>query len=131
MRDRAPGRGHVFRYRCIRTGGRRRQRPTFDQYLIQIAPLLLILPLLYFMMIRPQQRRMKAHTDMITSVKKGDTIVSAGGLVGKVKGVADDEIRVELAPNVEVRLLRGSIAEVRNKSEPAPANDSKPSKPAS
>ncbi len=68
---------------------------------------------------------------MITSVKKGDTIVSAGGLVGKVKGVADDEIRVELAPNVEVRLLRGSIAEVRNKSEPAPANDSKPSKPAS
>ncbi|MEJ0024222.1 MAG: preprotein translocase subunit YajC [Alphaproteobacteria bacterium] len=105
--------------------------PTFDQYLIQIAPLLLILPLLYFMMIRPQQRRMKAHTDMITAVKKGDTIVSAGGLVGKVKGVADDEIRVELAPNVEVRLLRGSIAEVRNKSEPAPANDSKPSKPAS
>lgn len=105
--------------------------PTFDQFLIQILPLLLILPLLYFMMIRPQQRRMKAHQDMITAVKKGDTIVSAGGLVGKVKGVADDEVRVELAPNVEVRLLRQSIAEVRNKGEPAPANDSKPSKPAS
>lgn len=104
--------------------------PTFDQYLLQIAPLLLILPLLYFMMIRPQQRRMKAHNDMIGAVKKGDTIVSAGGLIGKVKGVADDEVRVELAPNVEVRLLRGSIAEVRNKAEPAPANDSKPSKPA-
>lgn len=105
--------------------------PTLDQMFIQIAPLLLILPLLYFMMIRPQQRRMKAHQDMIAAVRKGDTIVSAGGLVGKVKGVADDEVRVELAPNVEVRLLRGSIAEVRNKGEPAPANDSKPSKPAS
>lgn len=104
--------------------------PTFDQFLIQILPLLLILPLLYFMMIRPQQRRMKAHQDMIAAVRKGDTIVSAGGIIGKVKSVADDEVRVELAPNVEIRLLRGSIAEVRNKGEPAPANDSKPSKPA-
>ena len=67
---------------------------------------------------------------MIGAVRKGDTIVSAGGLIGKVKAVADDEVRVELSPNVEVRLLRGSIAEVRNKSEPAPANDSKPAKSA-
>ena len=101
-----------------------------EAVILQMAPLLLVLPVFYFLLIRPQQRRMKAHQDMIGAVKKGDTIVSAGGLVGKVKSVADDEVRVELSPNVEVRLLRGSIAEVRNKGEPAPANDSKPAKPA-
>jgi preprotein translocase subunit YajC len=101
-----------------------------EAVLVNIGMLAVILGLFYFILIRPQQRRMKAHTDMITALRKGDTIVTAGGLVGKVKSVADDEVRVELAPNVEVRLLRGSIAEVRNKGEPAPANDSKPAKSA-
>ena len=104
---------------------------TMTALLTNLLPLVAILGLFYFILIRPQQRRMKAHQDMIGAVKKGDTIVSAGGRVGKVKGVQDDEVRLELAPNVEVRLLRASIAEVRTKGEPAPANDSKPAKSAS
>ncbi|MES1198497.1 MAG: preprotein translocase subunit YajC [Pseudomonadota bacterium] len=80
----------------------------------------------YFMILRPQQRRIKAHQEMITNLKRGDTIVTSGGLIGKVKSVQDDEARVELAPNVEVRVVRSTISEVRSKSDPAPANDTKP-----
>ena len=63
---------------------------------------------------------------MVAALKKNDVIVTSGGLIGKVKSVADDEVRVELAPNVDVRVLRHTIAEVRSKTDPAPANDSKP-----
>jgi preprotein translocase subunit YajC len=103
--------------------------PSPVEGLLQILPMMaLMFGVIYFVMIRPQQRRMKAFQDMLGALRKGDVIVSAGGLIGKVKSIADDEVRVELAPNVEVRLLRSSIAEVRNKGEPAPANDSKPTK---
>lgn len=95
-----------------------------------ILPLVLLLPIFYFLLIRPQQRRMKQHQDMIGALRKGDTIVTTGGLIGKVKTVADDELRLELAPNVEVRLRRGDVSEVRNKGEPTPANDSRPPKAA-
>ncbi|MFZ4603625.1 MAG: preprotein translocase subunit YajC [Caulobacterales bacterium] len=94
--------------------------------LVQLAPLVLIIIVFYFLLIRPQQRRLKAHQDMIKALQRGDTIVTSGGLIGKVKAVADDELRVELAPNVEVRVVRGTVAEVRNKGAPAPANDAKP-----
>jgi preprotein translocase subunit YajC len=94
--------------------------------LVQLAPLVLILVVFYFLLIRPQQKRLKAHTDMIKAMAKGDTVVTSGGLIGKVRSIADDEVRVELAPNVEVRVVRATIAEVRNKGAPAPANDSKP-----
>ncbi len=79
----------------------------------------------YFLLIRPQQKRMKAHQEMIANVKKGDVIVTAGGLIGKVKSVADDEARIELSPNVEVRVVRSTISDVRTKTDPAPANDTK------
>lgn len=92
--------------------------------IMQIAPLLIVLVIFYFLLIRPQQRRMKAHQEMIAGVKRGDVVVTSGGLIGKVKSVADDELRVELAPNVEVRVVRGTISDVRTKTEPAPANDS-------
>lgn len=101
-----------------------------DAVIQLIGPFLIIIPIIYFLIIRPQQRVRKQHDDMLTAIAKGDTIVTAGGLIGKVKGVAEDELRVELAPNVEVRLRRGSVAEVRNKTAPAPANDSKPAKTA-
>ncbi|MGE0045088.1 MAG: preprotein translocase subunit YajC [Hyphomonadaceae bacterium] len=94
--------------------------------IMQLAPLLLILVIFYFLLIRPQQRRMKAHQEMIGNLKKNDVVVTSGGLIGKVRSVADDEVRLELAPNVEVRVVRGTIAEVRAKTDPAPANDSKP-----
>jgi preprotein translocase subunit YajC len=101
-----------------------------DSIIGLIGPFLIIIPIIYFLIIRPQQRLRKQHDDMLTGIGKGDTIVTAGGLIGKVKGVAEDELRVELAPNVEVRLRRGSVSEVRNKTAPAPANDSKPAKTA-
>lgn len=93
---------------------------------MQIAPLLLIFVVFYFLLIRPQQAARKRHIEMIAALKKGDVIVTSGGLIGKVRSVADDEVRVELGPNVEVRVVRGTIAEVRNGATPAPANDSKP-----
>jgi preprotein translocase subunit YajC len=93
--------------------------------LMQIAPLILIFVVFYFLLIRPQQQARKKHMELIAALKKNDIVVTSGGLIGKVKSVADDEVRVELAPNVDVRVIRATIAEVRNKSEPAPANDSK------
>lgn len=93
-----------------------------------LVPLALILPIFYFLLFRPQQQRLKAHQAMIAGVKKGDVVVTTGGLIGKVRAVADDELRIELSPNTEVRVLRSSLSEVRNKGEPVPANDTKPSK---
>lgn len=101
---------------------------TMTALLVNLAPFALILVVFYFLLIRPQQQRLKAHQAMILGVKKGDVIVTTGGLIGKVRAVADDELRVELGPNVEVRVLRSSLSEVRNKGEPVPANDTKPSK---
>ncbi len=94
--------------------------------LMQIAPLVLIVIVFYFLLIRPQQQARKRHMEMVAALKKGDVVVTSGGLIGKVRSVADDEVRLELAPNVEVRVVRGTIGEVRSKSDPAPANDSKP-----
>ncbi len=94
---------------------------------MQLLPIILIVVVFYFLLIRPQQQARKRHMEMIANLKKGDVIVTSGGLIGKVKSLADDEIRVELAPNTDVRVVRGTIAEVRSKSEPAPANDSKAS----
>ena len=93
--------------------------------IMQIAPLVLIFVVFYFLLIRPQQQARKRHMEMITQLKKNDIVVTSGGMIGKVKSVADDEVRVELAPNEDVRVLRHTIAEVRSKTEPAPANDSK------
>ncbi len=90
---------------------------------VQLAPLLLILVIFYFLLIRPQQQRMKTHQAMITNLKRGDTVVTSGGLIGKIRSVDDNEARVELAPNVEVRVIKATISEVRAKTEPAPAND--------
>ncbi|MBL8543154.1 MAG: preprotein translocase subunit YajC [Hyphomonadaceae bacterium] len=95
--------------------------------LIGLAPYLLIFVVFYFLLIRPQQQARKRHMEMIANLKKGDVVVTSGGLIGKVKSVADDEVRVELAPNTDVRVVRGTIAEVRSKTDPAPANDSKAS----
>ena len=92
---------------------------------MQLIPLVLIFVVFYFLLIRPQQQARKRHVDMVAALKRGDVVVTAGGLIGKVKSVADDEVRVELNPNVEVRVVRATIAEVRSKSDPAPANDSK------
>jgi preprotein translocase subunit YajC len=96
--------------------------------LVNLFPIVAIFAVFYFLMIRPQQKRFRAHQEMIKNLKRGDVVVTSGGLIGKIKSVTDDEVRVELATNVEVRVIRSTIQDVRTKGEPAPANDSKPAK---
>jgi preprotein translocase subunit YajC len=92
-----------------------------------LMPLILMVIVFYFLVMRPQQRARQQHMQTLNQLKKGDVIVTAGGLIGKVRSVADDEVRVEIASNVEVRVVRSTITEVRSKTDPAPANDTKPS----
>jgi preprotein translocase subunit YajC len=81
-----------------------------------MMPLLLLFGIFYFLLIRPQQQRVKAHQQMVEAVRRGDTVVTAGGLVGKVAKVKDDgEIMVEIADNVQVRVVRSTLSEVRSK----------------
>jgi preprotein translocase subunit YajC len=82
-------------------------------------PLILVFGIFYLLVFRPQQKKMKEHQGMIDAVKRGDTVVTSGGIIGKVIRVgADGELRVEIADNVQVRLLKGSITDVRGKGEP-------------
>ena len=95
--------------------------PAMDT-LVQFVPFVLIFVIMWFLIIRPQQRRAKQHADMIKAVRRGDTVVSTGGIVGRVTRVTDDpEIEVEIADNVRVKLVRTMIAEVRTKGEPVKA----------
>lgn len=87
--------------------------------LMSLLPFVLIFVIMYFLILRPQQRRVKAHQEMVKNVRRGDTVVTSGGLVGKVtKVVDDDQIEVEIADNVRVRQARQMIADVRAKGEP-------------
>ena len=81
--------------------------------LIAFVPYLFIFVIFYFLLIRPQQRRAKAHAALIASVKKNDTVVTGGGLIGKVIKVDEAEVEVELAPNVRVKALKATLTEVR------------------
>jgi preprotein translocase subunit YajC len=84
------------------------------------VPMVGVLAVMYFLMIRPQQQKQKAHMEMLSKVSGGDTVVTQGGLIGKVIKVVDDnEIQVEVGENVKVRVLKAGLAEVRSKSEPA------------
>ena len=91
-------------------------------FLMQMAPLLLIFVIFYFLLIRPQQSRMKKHQAMIAAVKKNDTVVTGGGLVGKVTRVDENEVEIEIAPNVRVKAIKGTLTEVRPHGA-KPAND--------
>jgi preprotein translocase subunit YajC len=91
--------------------------------LIAFVPYLAIFVIFYFLMIRPQQQRAKQHRAMIDAVKKGDEIVTGGGLVGKVTRVMDGEVEIELAPQMKVRALKSTLADVRNRTAPIAAND--------
>ena len=93
--------------------------------LIQIAPIILMVVLFYFMLIRPQQQRAKQHAAAINGVKRGDNVVLSNGMLGKVVRVEDAEVGVEIAQGVTVKVVKSMIAEIRAKGEPAPANDPK------
>jgi preprotein translocase subunit YajC len=93
--------------------------------LIQFLPLIGLVILFYFLMIRPQQRRMKQHQQMLGALKRNDVVVLSSGLIGKVVRVEDKEVGLEIATGVTVKVVKGMIAEVRSRGEPAPANDAK------
>jgi preprotein translocase subunit YajC len=93
--------------------------------LLQFLPLVALMVLFYFLLIRPQQRRAKQHRDMISAVKRNDTVVLASGIVGKVTKVEETEVMVEIAPNTNVRVVKAMIGDVRTRGEPAVANDTK------
>lgn len=83
----------------------------------QIAPLVLIFAVFYFLLIRPQQKKMKAHLDMVSALRRGDKIVTSGGIIGTITRIVDDkEAIVEIASGVEVRIMRSTIADVVSKS---------------
>jgi preprotein translocase subunit YajC len=86
---------------------------------IQFAPFIVIFVIMYFLILRPQQTRAKEQRAMISAAKRGDTVVTSGGIVGKItKSTDDNEVEVEIAPNVRVRMVRSGIADVRAKGEP-------------
>ncbi len=86
----------------------------------QFIPLILIFAIMYFLLIRPQQKKLKQHQAMVAALRRGDQVVTAGGLIGKVSKIKDDaEVEVELAEGVKVRVVRSTIGQVINKTEPA------------
>lgn len=91
-------------------------------FFVQILPLLLIFVVFYVLLIRPQQKRAKEHQAKIEAVGKNDEVVTGGGLIGKVTKVADDHVEVELAPNVRVKALKSTLADVKSRAT-KPAND--------
>jgi preprotein translocase subunit YajC len=85
-----------------------------------VMPLVLIMGVFYFLLIRPQQKKAREQQETLSKISKGDTVITHGGLIGKVTKVVDDnELQVEIGENVKVRVLRGGIHEVRAKGEPA------------
>jgi preprotein translocase subunit YajC len=86
-----------------------------------LIPLILIFLIMYFLLIRPQQKKLKEHQAMVQALRRGDQVVTQGGLIGKVTKVKDEvnEIEVEIAQGVNVRVVRSTIASVLNKTEPA------------
>src|SRR5690606_38334391 len=92
---------------------------------VQLMPILLLVVIFWFLIFRPRQKRVKAQQAMLASLKRGDTVVSTGGIVGKdLKAVDGEDLAVEIATGVKVKLVRGMVADVRSKAEPV--NDNKP-----
>ena len=87
--------------------------------IVQPIPFALILVIMYFLIMRPQQKRARDHADLIKNLRRGDSVITSGGLIGKVTKVVDDaEVELEVAPNVRVRVIRTLITDVRAKGEP-------------
>jgi preprotein translocase subunit YajC len=90
-----------------------------NDILMSLVPFVLIFIIMWFLIIRPQQKRVKSHQEMIRNVRRGDTIVLGGGMLAKVSKVIDDnEVEAEIADGVRVRVVKGMIQDVRTKGEP-------------
>ncbi|NNC73359.1 MAG: preprotein translocase subunit YajC [Sphingomonadaceae bacterium] len=93
-------------------------------FFVQLVPLILIFVIFWFLLIRPQQKRMKDHRDMIAAVKKGDKVVTGGGLLGKVtKLVGDDEVEIDLGGGQKVRALKATLTDIRDPRAAKAVND--------
>ena len=96
--------------------------PGIGDFASMVVPLALIMVVFYFLLIRPQQRKAKEHQEVLKKISRGDTVITVGGLVGKVTKIVDDnELQVEVGDNVKVRVLRSGISDVRAKGEPVKA----------
>ena len=91
-----------------------------DPFTGLLIPMLVMIVIFYFLVIRPQQQRAKAHRELVDKVRRGDTVITSGGFIGKVIKAADnsDEVEVELSENMRVRLLKSTLMDVRAKGEP-------------
>ena len=114
-----PGRDDDVRNTRIRAGRRRRRGAAGG--LISFVPILLIFVIMYFLMIRPQQKKVKEHKAMVEALRRGDQVVTSGGLIGKVTKVADGEVEVELRPERQGAGGEATISQVVSKTEPAEA----------
>ncbi len=86
----------------------------------QFVPLILIFGIMYFLLIRPQQKKVKEHQKMVSELRRGDQVVTQGGLIGKVTKVKEDnELEVEIADGVKVRVVQSTVTQVLSKTEPA------------
>ena len=91
-----------------------------------LLPFVLIFVIMYFLILRPQQKRVKQHAEMVRNVRKGDTVITSGGLVGRVtKVVDDDQVEIEVAEGVRVRQMRSMVSDVRAKGEPVKDDETK------
>ena len=97
----------------------------FDALNSLIVPTVLIIGIMYFLMIRPQQQRLKQHRDMVAAIRRGDTVVTSGGIIGKVTKVDEQELQVEIADGVKIKVVRSTVSEVRVKGEAAAAAKAK------
>lgn len=96
-------------------------------FLISLFPFIALFAIMYFLVLRPQQRRLKEHRNMVANVRRGDMVVTAGGVIGKVTKADETEVQIEVAEGVKIRVIKSTLAEVRSKSEPVPANANTPS----
>ena len=95
-----------------------------NSFLTSIVPLVAVFAIMYFLLIRPQQQRMKQHKEMVENLRRGDTVVTAGGVVGRVAKAPqkdEPEITVEIADGVQVKVLKATLSEVRAKTQPVEA----------
>lgn len=97
--------------------------PGAGGFLVQMVPLVLIFVIFYFLLIRPQQQQMKRHRAKIDAVKKGDSVVTGGGLIGKVTKVEDDKVEVEIASGVRVKAVKSTLSDITPLGGGKPAND--------
>jgi len=122
--QRAPPEEEIFKPMTLTTTLAAAAAPSGGtSFFIQTIPLVLVFVIFWFLMIRPQQRRMKEHQAQIAAVKKGDRVVTGGGLIGKVTKVGDSEVEVELGSNMRVMAVKSTLTQVGNPAAAKPAND--------